>query len=762
LIIRCFINITGNVQGVGYRPFLYREAVGRNLSGQVRNDLSGVHLEIQGVEEQVNSFIEQTRSEFPPGALLKDYFVEQIMVVHGETSFDIVASSTTGARDAHIPLDSAVCSDCLTELEDSSDRRYQYPFINCVACGPRYSIIEQLPYDRPATSMHNFKMCPACTREYNSPESRRFHAQPNACPVCGPQLELLDSGGKSLETDDPLASACSLLADGKIVAIKGLGGFHLACDARNRKAVERLRRRKHRPAKPLALMVLDLEAAHNIARIDEAAAGLLTSRQSPIVLVVKHNPDPLPENIAPGTAEHGVMIAYTPVHHLILRRLQQQMPFPVLVMTSANESGAPIVYRNAQAVASLGELADAFLVHNRPIVNAADDSIVRPIDEGHLFLRRARGYAPAEFTLPFSARPMLAVGTHLKSTIAFSRGDRAVLSPHIGDLDSYETYNFFLSTIERLRNLLQFEPEAVVCDAHPDLPSTNYARRETGLPVIAVSHHRAHIAATLVDNGLWEPVIGVAFDGSGYGDDGSVWGGEFFCGEPSELTRAAHFAPMPLPGGDLAARLPWRMALSLLFQAYGDDRINEFLDLVPAPQTRELQIALLQIENKIACPSTSSAGRLFDAVAALALGIPQNFYEAQAAIALEAAADKDETGSYSFAYRREQMLSIDMQKTIHGIVEDLRREIAPGIISARFHNTMINIIVSTCIELNRESGIDLIALGGGSFANKLLVRGCLTQLQQAGFRVCFPKRLPPGDGSIALGQLALAATSSKV
>lgn len=745
------IEIEGIVQGVGFRPFVYQIAQLHGVRGWVCNDSRGVVIEAEAVSASLDSFLVDLRDKIPPLAEINRFDVTDCPL-QGDKQFVIRDSVEAEGKTARITPDTHVCEACLGELFDPADRRYRYPFINCTHCGPRFSIVTGIPYDRDRTTMLDFAMCDACRAEYEDPASRRFHAQPNACPVCGPQVRLLSAQGQPLpDIDDPVAATVDLLQQGRIVAIKGLGGFHLAVDAGNSEAVAELRRRKARDEKPFALMVRDLEAARALVRIDAAEQALLTSTARPIVLldqIPDHGLSPL---VAPRNRSFGVMLPYTPLHHLLLHE-----DFRALVMTSANISDEPIVYRNDDAPQRLCGIADAYLVHDRRIHTRTDDSITRVLAGRPTMLRRSRGYVPRAVSLPYPQPAVLALGAELKNTLCLTQGDRAFLSQHIGDLKNHEVYRALEQSAAHLEEILATRPAVLAHDLHPDYLSTHFALQRDELPRVAVQHHHAHLASCLADNGVDAPAIGVIFDGIGLGPDGTIWGGEFLVGDFEDFHRAGHLACMPMPGGDAATREPRRMALSVLLQAYGEDipRLNHddgFTD-------QERRLLKQMVARKINSPLTSSCGRLFDAVAALT-GVRQVVsYEGQAALELEQAIEKgNETAAYRFEIRNDgDLLICDPAPLIRQVVEDVRAGCDPAWISIRFHNGLAQVITEVCRRIRLQTGLERVALSGGVFQNRILTEKTYRILKEGGFDVLLHRQVPPNDGGLALGQAVIA------
>ncbi|MBV8051767.1 MAG: carbamoyltransferase HypF, partial [Acidobacteriaceae bacterium] len=630
--VRRQIEVSGIVQGVGFRPYIYRLATTRKLNGTIRNTAAGVTIEIQGPEEAVEDFLTSLPAEAPPLSRITGFVVQDVPC-NGDAEFRIVHSHGGEEVRTLISPDVAICNDCLRELFDPADRRCRYPFINCTNCGPRFTIVRDIPYDRPSTSMAVFPMCPECQAEYENPLDRRFHAQPNACWKCGPQVELWDRSGRAIHCRDPIAEAASALRAGLIVAVKGLGGFHLAADATNRAAVALLRQRKRRVEKPFAIMVPDVAAAQDICELDDSARKVLESIQRPIVLVPKRIPNSVPDEVAPFNKYLGVFLPCTPLHYLLLR----EGGFRALVMTSGNLSEEPIAIDNREAVTRLNGLADYFLVHNRDILLRCDDSVVRVCSGIPHQLRRSRGFVPVPVFLKDPQPSVLAVGGELKNTICLTKSNHAFLSQHIGDLENAESYKFFAEAINHLERILEIRPEIIAYDLHPDYFSTKWALQQSGAKLVGVQHHHAHIASCMAENHLDGEVIGFALDGTGFGTDGHIWGGEVLIADYRSFKRTARFEYVPLPGGAAAIREPWRMAVSYLAHHFGRDFLSDDIPFVRQLDMPKANLILRMIEQKINSPLTSSCGRLFDAVAALA-GIRQEVnYEAQAAIELEMA-----------------------------------------------------------------------------------------------------------------------------
>jgi hydrogenase maturation protein HypF len=747
---RVRISIRGLVQGVGFRPFVYRLATELGLRGWVNNTLQGVCIEAEGAQEAVDAFMQRIGPERPPRAAI--YSLEtSLLDPVGYGAFEIRESDAAGATSAIVLPDIATCEDCLREVMAPSDRRHRYPFTNCTNCGPRFSIIRHLPYDRPNTTMAGFTMCRACQAEYDDPLDRRFHAQPNACPDCGPQLELWGVGGEVLaRRDDALRRAEEALLSGRIVALKGLGGFHLMADARDSEAVIRLRARKHREEKPLAVMFPSLSAVAAHCDLSAAESRLLSSPERPIVLVRRREADDLSPAIAPGNPYVGALLPYTPLHHLLLADLG----FPV-VATSGNLSDEPICTDPREALERLRGVADLFLVHDRPIARHVDDSVARIVAGRELMIRRARGYAPLPVHVTGNLAPTLAVGAHLKNAVALSLGAEVFVSQHIGDLETEQSFAAFTSAADDLPRLYSVSPGLVACDLHPDYLSTQYAQA-SGLPVVHVQHHLAHVLSCMAENELEPPALGVAWDGTGYGLDGTPWGGEFLVVGKEGARRVAHFRPVPLPGGDRAAREPRRVALAMLFGLLGDG-VFDRRDLAPvaAFTPDELSILRTMLLRRVQTPDACSVGRLFDAVSSL-LGIRQVCaFEGQAAMELEFALPASDTeDSAAFDVRCEDgTLVLDWAPVIEDILQGLARGSPAAELSARFHNGL----VGGLLEVACQIGLEGVVLSGGCFQNRYLTEKAVGRLSAEGFRPYWHQRVPPNDGGIALGQVVGAA-----
>jgi hydrogenase maturation protein HypF len=760
---RAVINVRGVVQGVGFRPFVYRLAAAHHLSGWVRNTSGKVEIEVEGDKTAIQQFLDELATHSPPMAHIED-IQTKFSSPQGYTDFRIQDSVSNTNQYQLVSPDIATCDECREEIFNPSNRRFHYAFTNCTNCGPRFTIIEDIPYDRPNTTMREFKMCPRCQREYDDPINRRFHAQPNACPECGPQLELVDAHGKKVKCADVIRKSAALLRNGKILAIRGLGGFQLACDATNSATVNLLRARKNRPAKPFAVMVATIEDIMLHCRVSAAKAGLLSSPQAPIVLLRWNSKfSDIASNVAPDLKYLGMMLPYTPLHHLLLR--ETGLP---LVMTSANLSEEPIAKDNEEAFLRLHDIADYFLVHNRGIYARYDDSVFMVAENKPVALRRARGYAPYPIHLPFQSKQILACGAELKNTFCLTRDDHAFVSQHIGDMENEETLEHFEHTVELYKRLFRIKPEIIACDLHPEYLPSKYAARiaaEQGLPLVPVQHHHAHIVSCMAENGVETPVIGVAFDGVGYGTDGAIWGGEFLVADWRSFRQAGQFEYVPMPGGAAAIKKPYRMALGYLYSLLGTNFSLEGLPLATL-NPRETAIIRQQIQKRINCPLTSSAGRLFDAAAALAGLSHEVSYEAEAAVALEMQAPdrftKTRIKPYPYSFGEHNGVTIvKLADLFSGIVEDVRNKVGVPTISLKLHQTVVQITVEMCSVVSRQTGIKQAALSGGVFQNRLLLKLTSDGLKQAGFQVFTHHLVPCNDGGLSLGQAVIANFSKE-
>ncbi|MCX8043980.1 MAG: carbamoyltransferase HypF [Desulfobacterota bacterium] len=749
--VRCLVQ--GTVQGVGFRPFVYRTARSCHLAGFVCNSRSGVIIEVEGEDTDIERFLELLRMDAPPRSEITDITLHE-QEPFGEHAFRIVQSYMAGVTEAHCPPDTALCEACRDELLRPGDRRFRYPFITCSICGPRLTIVRDIPYDRANTAMSCFPLCAQCAAEYTDPADRRFHAETIACPVCGPQLALYDATGAPVVCTDPLAETLRHLRHGAIVAVKGLGGFHLCVDAANDAAVRRLRSRKCREEKPFAIMVNDIAQAEALAELDDAERDLLRSPERPIVLVRKKSANHLSDAVAPGMATLGIMLPYTPLQHLLLEN-----DFIALVMTSGNRTDEPICIGNREAIKRLNGIADFFLVHNRDILVRCDDSIAMSAAGAPYILRRARGFVPKPISVDGSFPPVLALGPHLKATVCILKNDQAFVSQHLGDMDTPQARDFFHESIELLRHITQCTPDIIAHDMHPGYYSTRVALEMGGRLRIAVQHHHAHIVSCMAENRINRPVIGIAMDGTGYGDDGMVWGGEFLVADASGYRRAGHIAYFKLPGGAQAVREPWRCAAGLLREAYGSRWIEKAVRLGLVPEKSAGLLIEKSMEQGINAPLTSSLGRVFDAVAAL-LGVRQRTsFEGQAAMELEAvAAGCDDTEvAVPFDIREhEGVFLLDLRSTVAALCEYRCAGTAPAMLAKAFHQMLCRACTAMAERIRAATGIASVVLSGGCFQNKQLLEGCSAALQRSGFSVAVHRLVPPNDGGIALGQAVIA------
>jgi hydrogenase maturation protein HypF len=757
------IIIQGIVQGVGFRPFIYSHAVRRGLTGFVLNNSVGVMIEVESTYQMLEDFQRAIHEELPPLARIISLTTESIPLCY-ETNFVIIHSMPGSERHVLISPDVATCDDCLYECLDPTDRRYQYPFTNCTNCGPRFTIIQDVPYDRDTTTMHAFPMCPSCKREFDDPLNRRFHAQPNACPLCGPQVSLLTRSAQPIVCQEAIMEAARRLASGAILLVKGLGGFHLACDALNADTVQRLRQRKHREAKPFALMVPDLASARQLCFVSEAEAALLQSHRRPIVLLKQRDNCQVSSAVAPGYNVLGIMLPYNPMQHLLLHayaRLNAMNKLTVLVMTSGNLSEEPIAYRDDDAQERLSPIADDMLMHNRAIHMRCDDSVTRIAAGGEQLFRRSRGYAPEPIALSCELPvPLLACGAHLKNTFCLGKGKQAFVSHHIGDLENLETLISFREGIEHFQRLFDITPRAVAYDLHPEYLATKYALDAVIPQKIAVQHHHAHIASVIAEHGLVGALIGIAADGTGYGTDGAVWGGEIMVADLLGFERYVHLAYVPLPGGEQAIRQPWRMAATYLSRAYGAAFLELEIPFVQRMDRTKWRVLSQMMAKDLNCPQTSSLGRLFDAVAALlGLHAAEVVYEGQAAIELEmqAALCTDPVAGYPFVLRSGSPLILDVIPLIDALIKDIVRGEAVAYIARRFHLSIVEMLATACVEVRKQTGLNRVALSGGVFQNQLVLEQLIEHLLEKSFQVYINRSVPPNDGGISLGQIAVAA-----
>jgi hydrogenase maturation protein HypF len=756
-VVRKAIEITGIVQGVGFRPFVYRLANECNLVGFIANTPAGVSIEVQGDAENVERFLARLPTEIPPLARLTSFVPRDAEPRHDQV-FRILSSRLDAPPRALISPDVAVCDDCLREMMNARDRRFRYPFINCTNCGPRFTIIRDIPYDRARTSMAAFKMCGACQAEYDDPANRRFHAQPNACWDCGPQLQLWSALGSRKDVVEPLREAARLIGQGGVLALKGLGGFHLVSNAKDESAVNRLRERKERVEKPFAIMVRRIEDVERFCDLVEPEKKQLLSYARPIVLLPRRHDAKIADGVAPHNRFLGVFLPYTPLHHLLFLSGK----FDALVMTSANLSEEPIVIDNQEAVERLRGIADAFLGHDREIVRRCDDSVVRVFSGRVQQLRRSRGFVPVPVALERESKPVLAVGGELKNTVCVVRAGEAFLSQHVGDLENLESYKFFGEAVEHLQRILEVQPKIVAYDLHPDYFSTKWALGLQDVQLVGVQHHHAHIASCMAENHLDGRVIGIALDGTGYGTDGAIWGGEVLVTDYRAFERVAHLEYVPLPGGAAAIREPWRMAVSYLVKHYGKELGRLNLSFVQALDPRRLQIVLQMIDRDIHSPRTSSCGRLFDAVAALA-GVRSTVnYEAQAAIELEMAGhESTDEGSYPFDLLPDGSgWQIGTSSLFAALLRDLADHSGLKDISRRFHRGLAKLFAELSEKIRESRKLNRVCLSGGCFQNSLLFGMLLGALRERSFEVYSHAEVPAGDGGISLGQALIAANRS--
>lgn len=741
------IRIEGVVQGVGFRPFVFRLATEYGIRGWVLNSSEGVTIWAEAPEETVLAFYDAVIGRPPKLAMIVNHRITP-REVQGFDHFFIKHSEAGDRRDVMISPDVAVCEDCFREIGDPGDRRFRYPFTNCTNCGPRFTIIMDVPYDRIKTTMRDFPMCPVCAREFEDPMNRRFHAQPNACPDCGPQVTLRDQEGRVYP-----GLGHDLLRSGQILAVKGLGGFHLICDARCREAVANLRRRKIREFKPFAVMCRDLAVVEQYCRVSPEEAALLESPAHPIVILDRKRQDDLPPELAPGITTLGVMLPYTPLHHLLF-----EDGLEILVATSANISDDPLIIDNDEALAKLKGIADHFLSHNRRIYNRCDDSVTAVIEGEARIIRRARGYVPLPVALPIPEAPViLGCGGELKNTFCLTRGRDAYLSQHLGDLNHYGNYQQFLYTIPRFEAMLGVKPEVIAYDLHPDYMATRWAKSREGLPGIGVQHHHAHMASCLAENLAPTPALGVICDGTGYGADGAIWGFEFFAGTPARLDRMAHLAYVPLPG-EITIKRPGRMSLAYLYEHFGDSGLRQARRRLPTLEDEERQVLVRQLENRFNTVPTSSCGRLFDAASAL-LGICARVqYEGQAAIEMETLADPEGRDCYEYEFNcRRRPYQLGTLGIFEGLLRDLERGTPTSASAGRFHRTVAAMIVEVLLRLRDDTGLNGVALSGGTFHNRLLLRLVRQKLAETGFQVWHHRKVPTNDGGISLGQVYIAS-----
>lgn len=752
------IEVRGRVQGVGFRPFVFQLADIHKLAGTVQNNMDGVKIHLEGNPALIEAFLSDLKTKAPRLSKINEILVHDAQV-QNVADFSIIESERSGTSMLVIPIDSAVCDDCLMEMNNPSDFRYQYPFINCTQCGPRYTIIEELPYDRPYTSMKEFPMCEDCRREYEDPRNRRHHAQPIACPKCGPKVRLLNSQGLEIELEHPLKATIKLLKEGKIVAIKGLGGYHLSCDARNELAVVTLRKRKKRPLRPLAVMASSLSEIEKFADVNSAEAEVLKSPESPIVVMKKNGYYGLAEAVAPGMSTIGAMLPYTPLHHLILADPE----LPCLVMTSANPSGMPILYKDEEAFQYLDGIADYYLTHNREILHPVDDSVVQ-INNGKLdFLRRSRGYVPDPISTTNDVSGIVSFGGQQKTTFTIGRNEQIFIGPHIGDLENIETINHYQRELEHLLKWIDTPKTTAVIDAHPGYQVKSLVKEYGFAEVLEVQHHHAHMAACLEEHHIASKAYGIILDGTGYGLDGSIWGFEIFYGDASEFERMCHLHYTPLPGGEKCIREPWRNATAMLISLHGNKGI-ELAKSIFADKSLEIDILYKMIEKNLNTVMAGTCGRLFDAVSALCGVTKVSTYDGEAAIKLAELPDEQKVYlPYPFDLMNEEILSIHFSKTILEIAEDIIANKDISEISGRFHETVVQAIVSTMSHLHSiaPETKKTVVLSGGSIHNRYLRKRLNTELTRLGFNVYLPVKVPCNDGGLSYGQLVVAAAKRR-
>jgi hydrogenase maturation protein HypF len=755
--------VRGIVQGVGFRPFVYKLARSLALSGYVLNSSAGVTIEVEGTEGVLDEFLHRLRAMAPPLSFIQEVTVADL-VPTAESGFSIHESHDELGEFVLISPDVATCEDCWRDFSDPANRRFLYPFTNCTNCGPRYTIVKDIPYDRPKTTMASFEMCDLCREEYGNPEDRRFHAQPNACPVCGPGLALIESGSDAVPSFDSTHSAEILrkirafIRQGKIVAVKGLGGFLLACDAENDKAVKQLRLRKRRSDKPFALMARDVDAVEKFCIVSEVDRIAIESLRRPIVVLPRRADATIPPQVAPGNSTIGVMLPYTPLHYLMFgESINGPSEFTALVMTSGNLSEEPIVVSNEEARRQLSPIADWLVLHNRDIYMRADDSVVRTYAGSERVLRRSRGFVPQPIDLGMQVQEILACGAELKSTFCLTKSHYAILSQHIGDFENYETMQFFKETLENLKKLFRVEPQAVAFDLHPRYMSSRFAHSLPLQRKIGVQHHHAHIASCMAENRLREKVIGVAFDGTGYGTDGQIWGGEFLVADFSGFQRRAHIRYIPLPGGDAAVRQPWRVALSYLRDTLGSGPLARSISFLRTVSGKQIVLVDTMLARGINTIGTSSCGRLFDAVASL-IGLRHEVsFEGQAAIELEAIAQKDVVQDYPFSMGLGEPAQIDFRPMIEALLQDVEMTKDKSFMSARFHNTLARAVVEMCQQIRDTDGLNRVCLSGGTFQNHYLLDRVVGGLRGLSFEVFMHSTVPANDGGISLGQAVIAS-----
>lgn len=772
-VVRKYVTVTGIVQGVGFRPFVYKIACDNNLNGWVSNSSRGVYIDVEGRERDILSFIQKLKTSPPKLSKIDEVFIEN-REVENYKDFKICPSEREENAMTYISPDIGVCEDCLRDIRNSENKRYRYAFTNCTNCGPRFSIIKKLPYDRAVTTMNEFQMCDECYGEYVDPLNRRFHAQPNACIECGPKLELINNKGERIYLGDEVKETIKLIKEGKIIAIKGIGGFHLACDGKNQEAIKLLRDRKNRPKKPLALMMKDSETVKKYCHLSEKEESILKDDKRPIVLLSKREEN-LPINIAPNNKCLGVMLPYTPLHYLLF-----EYDIEVLVMTSANVVGLPMVYKNSEALDKLSSVVDYFLLHNRDVHIPVDDSVVKVILNEEMVIRSSRGYAPI-YIKQKEIRDILACGSQLKNTFALSKNENIIVSPYIGDMENIETYNNFEKNVEHIKGIYNIKPKIIAYDMHPNYWCREYVEKQNTINM-EVQHHHAHIVSCMVENNIKEKVIGIAYDGVGYGIDGTIWGGEFIICDYKDFKRITHLNYAQMPGGDAATKEPWKMAVSYIYEAYKNSGSRALIsdedtlitknyvedsnitqeNIPKVLKDNNIKSIIAMIKNNINSPKCSSMGRLFDAVSAMLGFLGKVTFEGEAAILLENMANENEKGSYDYEIKcQDEGYIINTSEIIREIINDINSEVHHGIISKRFHNTVIDFTVNMCSILRDALNINKVVLSGGVFQNEIILKGIYGKLNHKGFEVYTHKSIPCNDSGICVGQIVIANAKFK-
>ncbi|WP_425447356.1 carbamoyltransferase HypF [Dethiothermospora halolimnae] len=744
-LVRKYIKVKGVVQGVGFRPFVYKLALDNDLKGWVKNTSMGVYIDIEGKKSNIDKFIYTLENDPPSLSNIESISIEDKNIIRYK-NFSIKNSAKEDESITLISPDMGICDKCLEDIKDIKNTRYRYPFTNCTNCGPRFSIIRELPYDRVSTTMEEFKMCDNCNKEYNNPLDRRFHAQPNGCPKCGPKVQLMDNQGKEIPSYDPMKRAIKLIKEGNIVAVKGLGGFHLACDGKNQYVIDKLRNRKYRPTKPFALMMKDIRTVKKYSNLNNIEEEIISSNKKPILLLNKGK-EKLPHNIAYNSNKLGVMLPYTPLHYLLF-----EDNIEVLVLTSGNINGMPICYENKEALKSLKNIADYFLIHNRKIHIPVDDSVVKVVLNKERVIRNARGYAPLSMTYK-NTTDILACGSHLKNTFALSKNDNIFISQYMGDIESVESYKNFKSNLAHFKKIYNIIPKVIAYDYHPNYFSTEYIKNQD-TQKMPVQHHHSHIVSCMFENKVKDRVIGIAFDGIGYGTDKSLWGGEFLICNYKNFNRVGHINYIKMPGGDKATKEPWKMAISYMDRLYGS---NIYRNIPKHFKDKDTDPLLAMIKNNINSPKCSSIGRLFDGVSAIVGYGNRVTYEGEGAIYLENIADKNETRRYGYDIETiDEKHIVNTDNIIKGVVEDINKGVSPSIISKKFHNTIIDFSFKVCGLIRDRFNIDKVALSGGVFQNEILLIGIYKKLVSKGFKVYTHKKIPCNDSGISLGQLIIA------